>query len=711
MPVQRKETATITGETEDQKLQRFKDDISDDADIIQDQREQANEDSQFTHATGGMWQGDFGARFNTNRARLELDLISEQKNRFLGEVADNNIGVEFKPDDDATTDDDAELLNGQYRADYQDGNGEIATMMAMDDLADAGFGAFKLGSDFEDNEDPENEAQRSNWRDIVNPWNTVYFDASAKRPNKSDALHCTVLTEYTSTAYKKIYPDKNQVSAFTPTDNQFYSSNDWSGQKLIYVAERYEVVRKKTSLFRYHNAATGQFERFWADEHKEEEGRLKKDSNMKFIGERKIIRQTIMKSVFNGEEFFEKAHVIPGKWIPVIPIYGYRSYSNGQEYYYGLIRKFKDAQRLYNMLVSDLMEHAASTEGGIPIFEKGQLDSPNGEMVDSWQNRTKKAFLYVNPVIDKATGQRVQDAAPISYTPSTPVNPATDKLMEIVPNYIQAMTGGVQTDKIDPDASGKAIALIIKRQNMSTAVLMRNIRHSIQWSGVVYQSIASEIRGNQSMVRTLSKDGTRARKKIRQVEFDEEKLEFIETNIMANKKFMAYADVGPAYDSQREESIENLKNLIELLKGIPGGEQYLPAAVEELITLSPGVGMSGLKKMVRKSMLLAGNIDPETPEEEKMVADAQAQAQEPTPEQKLVESAALQAESEAKERDSKVLDNVASAEKKGAETQKILAEIGLTQAKTESDIKVNEANSLAEIRKQIFETAGKLPLN
>jgi len=94
-------------------------DISRDADIVEEQRNQANEDMRFVNVTGGMWEGFLQNEFDADRVKLEFDIVSNYLQRFLGEWDNNRMGVDFKADDDKTTDDDVDLINGIYRSDFR----------------------------------------------------------------------------------------------------------------------------------------------------------------------------------------------------------------------------------------------------------------------------------------------------------------------------------------------------------------------------------------------------------------------------------------------------------------------------------------------------------------------------------------------------------------------------------------------------------------
>jgi len=382
------------GEDSATKLDRFKLDISRDADNLSEQRDKANEDMRFINVDGAMW-ADFQEDSFFDRVKLEFDIVSNFINRFLGEWNQNRVGVEYKPDDSKTSDEDAELLNGIYRADFRQFSGRMAVDNAVDEAATCGYGCFKLGTFFEDKEDPENDLQRIEWRPIANAFNSVFWDNSAERIDKRDARHCTVLKQFTSDSFEVEFPGHEPSSAYVPDTRRFQNLNS-SNLQAIYVATRYEVVKKKESLFIYNNLITGEVETYNKEDHKLIEDELKGSEFHQFVRERTIIRQHVEKSVFSGEEFLEKPKRIAGKWIPIIAVYGYRAYTDGVEWYRGLVRKLKDAARLFNMQLSQLAENSASSGQEVPVFDPDQIEGLEGV----WADRNNKPYMLARALRD-----------------------------------------------------------------------------------------------------------------------------------------------------------------------------------------------------------------------------------------------------------------------------------------------------------------------
>jgi hypothetical protein len=652
------------------RLDQFKEDISNDFELSADARDAANEDMRFINVPGGMWENFLEEDFDQDRVKLELDLVSDFLSTFVGEWNQNRIGVEFKADDSATSKDDADLINGIYRFDFRKGSGKLATDNAVDEAATCGVGAMKLATVFEDEEDPENDNQSIEWRPIYNAYSSVAWDSSAKRIDKRDAGYCTQLEQYIGKGFEKAFPGHKPVSAHTPDDRRWL--NNTAAQNTVFVATRYEVTKVKVTMHIYNNLETGEIEAYDDEDHEEIKDDLKGDELKVFIRTRKISKQVVEKTVFSGDAILEPTRRIAGKWIPIIPIYGYRAYVDGIETYRGLVRKFKDAGRLFNMQVSQLAENAASAGQEVPIFAKSQMVSEDVQNV--WADKNNKPYLIVDPLVDPQTGAIVA-AGPIGYNKPAMLDQSTSTLLGIVPDFIQNVTGAAPNEAFSSDMSGKAIKALVKRENLKTQVVTDNIANAIVWSGTVYQAMASEIYNTKRIMQTVGKDGTEGETQLLSQVFDQESGRFIEANDLSGKKFQSYPDAGPQYETLAEQSVEELKGMMETLAGTPEGAKYMPVMLASMIDNISGVGLDPLKEFNRKIMVAGGMVKPITPEEEQIAQQAQQPKEDPNA--KLAAAAAQQQLAEAESLRASAQQKTADAGKKLAETQKIQQETGL----------------------------------
>lgn len=661
-------------ENDDAKITKFKQDIASDADVIEQPRLNANSDMRFVNLDGGMWEDFLVEDFDAERVRLELDLISNYLQRFLGEWSENRVGVEYKPNDAGTTKEDSELLNGIYRSDFRQFSGEISTDNAVDECATCGYGAMKLATSFEDPSDPENDNMHVEWRPIYNAYNTVIWDQASQRIDKRDSRWANELSQFTKSSFDDAYPGKDPVSAYVP-DTWVSGDKQIEQVDLVYIATRYEVIRKRAKVHVYNNLKTGKVEVYSDEDHELIQDELKADEFRTFVRKRGVIVQSIEKTVFSGEDVLEDTRRIAGKWIPIVPFYGYRSYVDGVEQYRGLIRKLKDAARMFNMQVSQLAENSASAGQEKPIFDPDQMLGPN--MADIWADLNNKSYLLARSLRDK--DGNIVHSGPTGYLKAPQLDGSTNALMAIVPNFIKDVTGVHPADNIPREMSGKLFNAMVKRENLNTQVVNKNIKTAIAWSGEVYQSMAAEVYTSARIVKTLAKDGTEGETLLGEMVMDEETGTLVESKTISGKKFQSYPDVGPQYETLREQTVDDLKGIFEVLSGTPAGDPYLPVIMSVLLDNITGVGLDPIKEFNRKIMLQQGLVKPENEEEETLLAQLQQPKEDPN--QKLIEAAANQQNAEARNLDSDSVDNIASATKKGAETEKIRSETGVASGK------------------------------
>ena len=652
--------------TEDARLEEFKADIARDADIGEEHRDAANEDMRFINVPGGMWEGFLDDDFE-DRVKLELDLVSNFLQRFIGEWNQNRVGVEFKADDSGTTKEDADLLNGIYRFDFRKGSGKLATDNAVDEAATCGVGAFKLSTVFEDDADPANDNMNVEWKPIHNAYSALIWDQSAQRIDKRDARYCNELKRFTDESFAWAWPKAKPVSTYTPSNRGLINGSGYTSGE-VFVATRYEVVKRTVDVFVYNNLKSGRVEVYSKEDHEKIKDELRDDEFREFVRVRKITKQSVEKTVFSGAEILEKTRRIAGKWIPIVPFYGYRAYVDGVETYRGLVRKLKDAARLFNMQVSQLAENAAGAGQDVPIFDPDQM---LGEDIQGlWADKNNRPYLLARSLRDDSGNIVV--SGPTGYSKPSQLDGNTTALLGIVPQFVQDVTGGVPQEALSRDMSGKAINAIIKRENMNTQVVNDNIANAIAWSGTIYQAMASEVYTNNRRIRTLNADGTENEVQLLERVVDQETGTIIDVNDLANRKFQSYADVGPQYETAAEQTVEDLKGMLETLSKLPSGEQYLPVLMAVLMDNISGVGLDPIKEFNRKIMLSQGLTKPQSKEEEAMLQQLQQPKEDPNA--KLIEAAAAQQQAEARSLDASSLQKTADARKKEAETVKIMTE-------------------------------------
>lgn len=654
-------------------LDQYKLDVAKDYNASQETREKANDDMRFIGVDGGMWEGFLQDTHNadTKRARLEFDITSDYVMRYVGEWTLNRANVIYTQDDKATSEEDADLLNGVYRADFKDNDGQISQDTAVFEAAVCGVGAFKMTTEFVDPEDPENEDQEVVWEPITNAFNHVMWDENAKRSDKADAKRCTVLTGYSRDAFEAAWPDAEPSSAYTPYS---YSEFNWTTREVIYVAERFDIKCIKEKVQVWQTVRGNQVKAFNPEEFELVEDELKA-MGWEFVRERTINRKTVEKSIFTGTEFLEESKRIAGRWIPVVPVYGFRTYVDNVEYTRGLVRKLKDANRTINMGISKMAESSASSGDSVPILSRDQIKG----LENVWADKTNKAYMVLNDIVD-AQGNKMP-MGPLGYLQPNQLDPNTMQSLDVISNFVQRQTGNAPQDTIDPTASGKAINALRKRENLNTQVMSDNIIQSIKHSGKVYRSIAGEIYTRSQMKKVLGVDGAIKIEQLNVQSLDPQTGNPVQLNDLSRGRFSVDVEVGPQYESQKEATIESIERVIE--KVDPNSPYFGPLMAMWMDNIQ-GTGLKPLKEFNRNLMLKQGLVEPDTDKERNMLQSIQ---QETDPNDELVKAATNQQNAEAKNLEASSVGKIATAqkdlataEKTKAETADIVTDIGIKRS-------------------------------
>ncbi len=688
-------------------LDKYLADLNADASFVKEQSKEADRDTAFISQPEGQWD-DYLVKTHgkkSQRVKLTLDLVSASVQEFVGEWGENSVNVDYKPSDAATTAGDAGVLQGLYRANFRDYGGDEAISNAVQEVAICGQGAWRLVAQYEDETDIANKDQVITFKPVYNPYQMLFWDRSATSITKEDARHVTLIDRYSRTGFDAAFPGK--AASSVGTDNFIEDRSIYAYDDVIYVGTRYEVIRDHEKVLVYSNLTENKVETFTEEQMKDHGAKIKKNKRMVFQSEKMVVRQKVMKTVFSGQDILIASTRIAGKYIPIIPAWGYRVFHAGQERSWGLVRKLIDSARLFNTLASKMAEVAGSSGVGTPMVHPDQVK--NDDVKASLQSPQNVAYQIIGALEDK-DGKIVQ-AGPVGYTQPLTLDGATGGLIEMVTQFIQNQTGGMPQEAMDPNASGKAIRAVMKRVKMMHQPMNQNIARAIRWSGVVYAAMASDIYSTARTIDVIKADGQRTQEMLyKQVIVEENGQQRTEqTNVITGRRFKAFADVGPQHETLQEETIEQLKGALGLLSefGEAGGK-YATVLLSTLMANINGVGLEVIRDFARKDMLVQEIIKPETDEDKQILAEAKQkqQAAQEGPQQQVMEAIVDNQKSEAMSLRAGTAVKMAQVEKTVADTQLMRAktldtEAGILQGarKLDLDEKEQQAKQNTEVAK------------
>lgn len=660
---------------------------------MRDERLQCLQDRRFYSIVGAQWEGPLGEQFE-NKPKFEVNKIHLSVIRIINEYRNNRVTVDFVSKEGKEYDKLADTCDGLYRADEQDSGAEEAYDNAFEEAVGGGFGAWRLRTVYENEEDEEDEKQRIRIEPIFDADSSVFFDLNAKRQDKADAKRCFVITSMTRQAYKDEWGDD---PASWPKEVHQYEF-DWLTPDVVFVAEYYRVEETRETVYIW-ETLNGDEERykdadFEADETLEE--RLMAVGSRE-VRQKNIKRRRVRKYILSGAKILEDCGYIAGKCIPIVPVYGKRWFVDNVERCMGHVRLAKDAQRLKNMQLSKLGEISALSSVEKPILTPEQV--AGHQMMWADDNIKNYPYLLVNPITDANGNQAI--SGPIGYTKPPQIPQALAALLQITEQDMQDLLGNQQAgEEIQANVSGKAVELVQNKLDMQTFIYMSNMSKGIKRSGEIWLSMAKDVLVEEG--RKMKSIGPQG--EMQSVELAKpmvnEKGEIETENDLSTAEFDVNVDVGPSSASKRAATVRALTGMASLTDDAETKQVLGAMAMMNM----EGEGITEVRDYFRKKLLRMGVVKP-TEEEQQVMSEEQAN-QQPDPNTQYLQAAADEASANATQARAKTILTVAQADETKAKTMKTLAEVDSSEQRQAMEV-IEKFGGLGQVQPQGAETVSQ----
>jgi hypothetical protein len=648
---------------------------------VRDERLQCLQDRRFYSIAGAQWEGPLGEQYE-NKPRFEVNKIHLSVIRIINEYRNNRIAVDFVSKDGEANDKLTEVCNGLYRADERDSGAEEAYDNAFEEAVGGGYGAWRLRTAYEDDENDEDERQRIRIEPIYDADSSVFFDLDAKRQDKADAKYCFVLYSMTYDAYKAEWNDDPTT---WPKEVHQYEF-DWDTPDVVFVAEYYRVEETRETV-RIFLTIQGEEERytqadFDADETLEET--LAAVGTVE-VRQKRVKRKRVHKYIMSGGGILDDQGYIAGKNIPIVPVYGKRWFVDNVERCMGHVRLAKDPQRLKNMQLSKLGEISALSSIEKPILLPEQVSGH--QVMWAEDNLRNYPYLLVNPIT--GPNGETQAAGPVAYTKSAAIPPAMAALLQITEQDMAEILGNnQQADKMVSGISGKAVELIQTRLDMQTFIYMSNMAKAVRRCGEIWLSMAKDIYVEEKRkMKTVGAMEEVGSIELMKPQIDEETGELIYENNLGDALFDVAVDVGPSSSSRRDATVRALTGMMQVTTD-PTTQQVLQAMA---IMNMEGEGIGDIKEYFRKQLVQMGVVQP-TEEEQQQMMEAQANVQQDAQTTYLLAEAA-KSQAQAIQAQANTEYTLARSEETKAKTAETISNIDIDQRKSaiETAEKIGEA--------------------
>lgn len=456
----------------------------------------------------------------------------------------------------------AEVISGIVRHIEVNSSGDNAYDNAFSFAATIGWGYFRLRMDYVN--------ERSFDQDIFidpveNPF-TVYFDPNSSLPDGSDSEKCLITDVMRKALFEKLYPGANGQSfddrAVGDTNAEWITKND------VRVAEYFHVDRKPAELVILSDGSI-----VWGSELPKDPSVLL-NAGLKIQGTRPSFKRVVRWCKQTSFEILEERE-IPGRYIPVIPVYGSSVIIDGKRQRFGLVRFAKDPQRMVNFWQTATTESIALAAKAKWLMAEGADEGFENE----WAQANVSARPLLHYLHKDSSGNELP--APTRIAPEPPPAGAIQAAMMASQNLQRVL--GVYDPGVTQSRMHKSAQTInAEEQQTDTSNfhyydnLTRSLKHAgriiLGWCPVVYDT--------QRVLRIIGADG-----RPDQVTVNEKKIDpttgAVEKvlNDLTVGTYDVVMDTGPGYNSRRQESVA----VFTAMLGTPLGEKIAAVADDVIV--------------------------------------------------------------------------------------------------------------------------------
>lgn len=511
-----------------------------------DDRKRYRDDVKFSSGDGH-WPEDIKAeRERDGRPCLVVDKLGQYIRQIVNDSRQNSPAIKVRPVDDGADIETADIIQGLVRHIEDRSNAQSAYDTSLECAVKGGMGYFRILTEYahEKTFDQEICIKR-----VRNPL-TVWLDPDHQEPDASDINFAFVTEDFAKDEYKATFGDH-------PIDFESDAGKygDWAGEK-VRVAEYWWVEKETKPLHLLEDGSTAT---------DEELKRFTEETGFPaptIVETRQIPQRVVKWCKVNGSEYIKEPQVWPGKWIPIVPVWGNEEDIDGELRHTGLIHNAKDAQRLYDYSRSAFAERVALTPKAPYIAAEGQVEDYDYEWTTA--NQVNYSVLRYKPMdiaghpVPPPMRQQAHDI---------PAGFAQD--MQLSEHDIQAAIGMYAASIGQPsnEKSGRAIMARQREGDIATFHYHDNLARSIRHAGRILVDLIPKIYDTKRVVRILGVDGS-----AETVQLDPElptSKQKIGTKTIYNIGIGTYdvtVSVGPSYTSRRQEAAEAM---IEMAQGNP----------------------------------------------------------------------------------------------------------------------------------------------
>lgn len=421
---------------------------------------------------------------------------------------------------------------------------------AFDFAATIGWGYWRLRTDYI----AEDSFNQDVFIDVINNPFTVRFDPASILPDGSDAERAIISTMMSREAFKREYPDA-EMANFQSLGT---GVSDWLTDHEVRVAEYFKIERERAKLIMLSDGKV-----MWQDEvERLFNAGLLAQYGLVVKGDRDSYKRVVQWAKVSGSDVLEQKK-LPGRWIPVVPVYWTRVEIDGKDCIFGLVKDAMDPATLNNFWQSAITETLGQAVKPKWVMAEGQAEGHELE----WKNANMSASAYLTYKQTDVDGQMAPPPSRIQPEPPPTgfieaAFMANQNLSRVMGIFDPAVRGGAQ------HKSDKTLNAEQGQSELSNFDGYDNLVRSIKHSWRIMLSYFPVVYDTERVSRIIGEDG---KEKIVTLNQRKQEPNPNGTGAAIDKvlndvtvgTYDVVMETGPGYQTQRKEGVAAMMTLLD----------------------------------------------------------------------------------------------------------------------------------------------------
>lgn len=433
----------------------------------------------------------------------------------------------------------AEVINGLIRNIEVISNADIAYDTAIEFAVGMGFGYWRVNLDYACDDTFDKDIVI---RAVPNPF-AVYGDPYSQCADSSDWMTSFVIDEMPEAVFKRKFPGAGKIDF---SSSAWSRAKGWSDgeRKTVRVAEYWRREEITRTLLGYTSQLSEGVEFAFEDEI---EALMERVGPVEVVGQRPVKSYKVTQHRVNGVEELDKTDW-PGRYIPIIPVYGDEVNVEGERFFRSLIRDAKDPARMFNYWRTAASELVALAPKAPFIGRKGAFETDRAK----WETANVKTHAYI-----EYDGQEPPQRQPFAGVPAGALQEALNASddMKAVMGLHDASLGARSNE-----TSGRAIMARQREGDVSTFHFIDNHSRAIRHTGKVLIDLIPKVYNTDRIARVIGEDGKPDT--VTLVGGDTPSNPEAGIYNLAIGKYDLTVKTGPSFTTQREETVAMLTELV-----------------------------------------------------------------------------------------------------------------------------------------------------